>query len=357
MSYLASTTANDLVEAAARLRRLGADGLFRHALPKQQGGHGDGFADLVAAHETLGLATHDPGLILAANAHIWGALFPLLRFGNEAQQQEFLPFVVAGEWLGGHAITEPEAGSETAAMRCRAVADGDGFLLDGRKRYITNTPIADLLVVYARLDDAISAFLVRRDDPGASFAAGPTLQGCATATMGDVILEECRLPANRLLGRLGAGGVLLQLSLELERAFVFAGIGGVMQWQLAEAVAFANRRQVKARPLAAQQSVAHRIAEMKLRLETVRLWVRRCAERCDAKQRITIESAATKWYASEVFLQSSLDAVHIFGAHGLEGGLVALVQDAMASRLFSGSTEIQKNIVAAMIGLNMHDAR
>src|SRR5262249_16574329 len=130
-----------LQEAAARLRRLGEEDLFRHAVPKEAGGHGDGFAGLVATHEALGLSTRDPGLILAVNAHLFGALFPLLRFGNEAQRAAYLPLLLGGQWLGGHAITEPDAGSDTAAMRCTATADSDGFLLGGHKRYITNTPI------------------------------------------------------------------------------------------------------------------------------------------------------------------------------------------------------------------------
>jgi alkylation response protein AidB-like acyl-CoA dehydrogenase len=171
--------------------------------------------------------------------------------------------------------------------------------------------------------------------------------------MGDVVLQSCQIPLDRLLGKAGQGGVILQLSMELERAFIFAGVAGVMQWQLDESIRFANRRQVKGRPLAEQQAVAHGIAGMKLRLETLRLWVNRCAQRCDAKQRITTESAATKWYAGEAFLQSSVDTVHVLGAHGLEGELATLVLDALASRLFSGTTEVQKNIIAAMLGLRV----
>ncbi|MFO0760243.1 MAG: acyl-CoA dehydrogenase family protein [Byssovorax sp.] len=336
---------------AARLKQLGAEGLFRHAVPAARGGRGDRFTDLVEAHEALGASSRDPGLVLAVNAHVWGSIFPLLRFGSEAQVEAFLPSLLGGAWIGGHAITEPGAGSDTGAIETSAVVEGEGFVLHGHKRFITNAPIADLLVVYARQGGALSAFLVRRGDPGATFAEGPSVEACRGASMGDVILDGCRLPAGRQLGRPGAGGVILQLSLELERAFVFAGIAGVMAWQLDRVVNFVNDRQIKGKPLAAQQAVAHRVAEMKLRLETVRLWVRRCAERCDEKRRITAESASTKWLAAEAFLQSSLDAVHVLGAQGLDREMTALVDDAMAGRLFSGSTEIQKNIVAAMLGL------
>ncbi|MEJ2611249.1 MAG: acyl-CoA dehydrogenase family protein [Candidatus Thiodiazotropha sp.] len=337
--------------AKERLKACGKAGLFGHAVPESFGGLGDGFDALCRDHELLGNRTRDPGLILAINAHIWGSIFPLLRFGTDSQKERYLPGLVRGELLGGHAITEPTAGSDTAAMLAKAIATKDGFTLNGCKRYITNTPIADLLVIYAKLDGAITAFLVHHNDPGATFANGPSVDGCATASMGEIILDDCHIPADRLLGKAGSGGILIQLALELERAFIFSGVVGIMQWQLENVIDFARNRRVKGGALSDCQVISHRIAEMKLRLETIRLWVARCSECCDNKKRIAVESAATKWYASEGFLSSSLDAVQIFGTKGLESEHSLLVRDAMAGRLFSGSTEIQKNIIAAMLGV------
>jgi len=338
-------------EAKQRLKLCGKAGLFRHAVSNEFGGLGDSFEKLCGDHELLGRATRDPGLILAANAHIWGIVFPLIRFGSDSQKRELLPRLVSGELIGGHAITEPQAGSDTQAMQASAVATADGYLLNGCKRYITNTPIADVLVVYAKYEGKISAFLVRHDDPGVNFSEGPVVQGCATATMGDVIMSDCRIPSDRLLGKACSGNIMIHLALELERAFIFSGIAGVMQWQLDEVVRFARTRQVKGAPLSDNQAISHRIAEMKLRLDTVRMWVAKCADHSDRRKRITVESAATKWYASEAFLSSCLDAVQILGTKGLEDEHAVLVQDAMAGRLFSGSTEIQKNIIAAMLGM------
>jgi alkylation response protein AidB-like acyl-CoA dehydrogenase len=337
--------------ANERLKACGKAGLFRHAVAEKFGGISDGFNALCKDHESLGKRTRDPGLILAINAHIWGSIFPLLRFGTDAQREKYLPGLISGELVGGHAITEPSAGSDTAAMQAEATATRYGFTLNGCKRYITNTPIADLLVIYAKLEGAITAFVVHHNDPGTTFASGPTVDGCATATMGDIILEDCKIPSDRLLGKAGSGGILIQLALELERAFIFSGIAGIMQWQLEDVIEFARNRQVKGAPLSDHQAISHRIAEMKLRLETVRLWVERCSECCDNNKRITVESAATKWYASEAFLSSSLDAVQILGTKGLESEHAILVRDAMAGRLFSGSTEIQKNIIAAILGI------
>ncbi len=351
MSDLTLTSLHSDASAKERLQACAQAGVFKHAIDELWGGVGDDFLGLSKAYEYLGKKTRDPGLILAVNAHVWGSIFPLLRFGTDAQKETILPKLIQGEMLAGHAITEPQAGSDTQAMETRAMEQEGGFVLNGCKRYITNTPIADMLVIYAKHKDAISAFLVYADDVGASFSDEHTVQACMTASMGDVILDDCYIPKDRLLGKAGAGNLMIHLALELERAFIFSGIVGVMQWQLDEVVRFARSRQVKGQDLSNFQAISHRIAEMKLRLETVRLWIDKCANHCNRKKRITIESAATKWYASEAFLSSCLDSVHIFGAKGLEGEHVQLVQDAMAGRLFSGSTELQKNIIATMLGM------
>lgn len=326
--------------------------LLQHAVPAAAGGLGDTFRDLVDAHQVLGRSSRDSGLVLSINAHLWGAVFPLLNYGTEEQRQTWLGDLLSGELLGGHAITEPQAGSDLDALAVSARKTEDGFVLGGRKRYITNTPIADLLVVYARLEDKLSAFIVCRDDEGVQFCAAPTVKGCRSATMGDVILDNCRIPSGRQLGKTGSGKMMIQHALELERAFIFAGIAGIMDWQLQTVIRHSRERKVNGRHLGANQAISHRIADMQLRLETLRLWIDHCAQLKDNGRRLTIASAQTKLYGGEAFLQSSLDAVHILGSSGIEEGsdLAVLVDDAIASRLFSGSSEMQKNIIAALLG-------
>jgi len=344
---------DSLPSARTRFLACATSGLLRHAVDEQYGGLGDTFQALSESHAELGLRTRDPGLLLAINAHLWGVVFPLLRFGTAEQKQDWLPGLLGGEQIGGHAITEPQAGSNIQAMAATAAAASDGYRLQGHKRYITNAPLADVLVVYAKEAGAtsLSAFLVRHDDPGVEFSHSIGIKGCATATIGDVVLSDCHLPAERLLGRDGAGAVMIQLALEHERAFVFAGMTGVMSWQLQRVIEYARTRRAGSGSLAGLQSVTHRIADMQLRLETTRLWIRECARLLDDGRRITLASAQAKLYASEAFLQSSLDAVHLMGASGLKGELPGLVHDAMAGRLLSGTSEIQKNIIAAMLGL------
>lgn len=339
-------------EILARFHRVAAAGLLRHALPECFGGRGDGFAELCAAHRRLGRASRDPGLVLMVNAHLWGAVFPILRHGDEAQRERFLPPLIRGGWLAGHAITEPGGGSDVQAMQCRAERDGEGFRLSGEKRYITNAPLADWLVVYAKLDERVTGFLVSSRDAGCRFTDDHGLRACRGGATGGVVLEDCRIGADRLLGKPGAGGHILQQALELERAFVFAGIAGVMEWQLEQVIRHSRDRRSGEAHLGRHQAIGHRVAEMKVRLDTVGLWLRECARAADAGERLSLPAAEAKLYAAEAFLQSCLDAVQVFGAAGLEAdcGLAELVQDALAGRLFSGSSEMQRNIIAGLLG-------
>ena len=341
-----------VAQILSRFRDIAEQGVLRHALPEYFGGFGDGFSALCQTHRRLGNVSRNPGLLLMLNAHLWGAVFPVLLYGDDAQKQQFLPKLIAGDWLGGHAITEPGCGSDVQAMTSHAERTGQGFILSGEKRYITNVPLADWLVVYAKLDGKITAFLVSRQDQGCTFSNEGSLNACRGSVTGSVILADCKIAADRLLGKAGAGAQMIQKALEYERAFVFAGIAGIMQWQLDEVVRHSRDRRSGGVHLGKHQAISHRIADMKLRLDTIDLWLNECARLCDAGQRLTMASAQTKLYAAEAFLQSSLDAVQIMGAAGLEAGntMAELVQDALAGRLFSGSSEVQKNLIAALLG-------
>jgi len=344
--------AGDQNASRMRLQYIARQGLTKHAIATQFGGHNNSFQELLRHHEALGKCCLDTGLMLSLNAHLWGTVFPLLNFGNSLQQKNWLQKLLDAELIAGHAITEVQAGSDINALQTTAIVHKTGYLLKGRKRFITNTPIADLLIIYAQLDQQLSAFIVCRNDSGVYFTDAPQVSGCRSATMGDVILEDCLLPENRLLGKAGNGKLMIQQALELERAFIFAGIAGIMAWQLEQVITYSRQRKINQEHLGKNQAISHKIAEMKLRLDTIRLWLQECARLKDQQKRISLVSAETKLYASEAFLQSCLDSAQILGASGLleEQIHAQLVQDAMASRLFSGTSEIQKNIIAALSG-------
>lgn len=329
------------------------NGILRHAIPQSEGGYGNSFLDLCQAYKKLGYETIDTGLILSLQAHVWGTLFPLLKFGSDTQKKSFFEPLLRGQLIGGHAITEPSTGSDIASMKTTYTNVHRGYLLNGHKRFITNTPIADLLIVYAKDGHAVSSFLVQNNSETVKFLHSPSVEGFATAPMGDLILNNCFVPEELRIGPIGAGGAMIQSVLELERAFLFSGILGVMHWQLDTVIQYCRKRTVNGVLLGTKQAIYHKIADMATRLETVKLLVENCAHLQDKNKRIGDASAKTKLFASEAFLTSSLDAVQILGAIGLikEQKMSQLVQDAMAGRLLSGSSEVQRNIIAGLLGL------
>ena len=328
-----------------------ASGVLKHAIPAQFGGHANGFEDLVAAHRRLGRESLDSGLLLSLNAHLWGWVFPLLSFGSEEQKSRWLKKSLHGQLIGGHAITEPGAGSDLTGLRSEAVLKGKEWILNGHKRWISNALFADYLMVYAWFERKLCAFIVAQDDPGVSVHVA-ALRATKNFPPGEVTLCDCRIPRERLLGKIGAGNLLIQHALELERAFVFAGISGILEYQLERVIAHSRERIVGSAHLGKNQAISHKIAEMKLRLDTLNLWLAECARLKDSNRRIGLAAAQTKLFGAEAFLQSSLDTVQILGARGLaaDSPWPALVQDAMASRLYSGTSEIQKNLIAALLG-------
>lgn len=355
---LSQNICSEFSPAQARKRFLwcAESGLLKHAVPQDNGGYGDGFMELCKVYQQLGRTTLDTSLIISLHAHIWGSIFPILRFGSD-EQKKMLPALMDGTIIAGHAITEPDAGSDVGAMKTTAISSDNGYILNGHKRYITNAAIADLILVYAVMDTRIAAFFVKKNDAGAEFINGHRVTPFGMSPIGEVILNNCAIPKNRILGssdgEQSIGSMIIQYCLELERAFLFSGVLGVMQWQLDEVVKYAKRRIIHNEPLGSNQAVSHRIAEMKLRLDILNLLIYNCANLKDNRRRITLESSEVKLYASEVFLASSLDAVQIMGSKGIEVAekMGTFVQDALAGRIFSGSSEIQKNIIAALLGV------
>lgn len=328
------------------------DGFLKHAIPIEYGGYGDKFYNLYKAHQKLGYETKDTSLILSLNAHIWGALFPLLLFGNDEQKQEFFQGLLIGDIIAGHAITEPDAGSDLTSITTKAILQEKYYILNGRKRYITNCIIADLIIVYAKTKKGLSAFIVLKHDKGVKFSDAHKVSGFINSPIGEIIFDNCLLPANRLLGKLELGSIMIQKALELERAFLFAGIVGVMQWQLEQVIAYSKTRVVSGKILREYKNISHKIAEMSLALETIKLWLEKCATVKDSNKSISLLSSYIKLYASEEFLKMSQNCVQILGAYGLEinNSFSQFVLDGLAGRLLSGTSEIQKNIINGLIG-------
>jgi L-prolyl-PCP dehydrogenase len=333
-------------------------GVLGMPIAKEYGGLGLGLSSLLAVMEGLGYGTRDQGLLFSLNAHLWTNSIPILRYGTQAQRERYLPGLCDGSRVGANAATEPDAGSDIFSMRTRAVREGDHYVLTGTKMFVTNATVADLFVTYATIDPAlgatgITAFIIERDAPGLTVSRKLHKMGLRTSPMAEVIFENCRVPVDQRLGREGRGVEVFECSMEWERGSILASCLGVMRRQLEECIRHARTRKQFGRPIGKNQSVANRIVDMRVRLETSRALVHRIGELKDRDKPAMLEAAMAKLHVSQSFVQSSLDAVQIFGGYGYmtEQQVERDLRDAVGSSLYSGTSEIQRNIIAKALGL------
>lgn len=333
-------------------------GVLGLIVPEQYGGRGHDALTTVMVLEAIGYGCRDNGLTLGLNGQIWAVQEPIMTFGSEEQKRRYLPGLCDGSLIGAHGMTEPEAGSNAFGLRTTAERSGDDFVLNGHKTYIGLGPACDLALVFATTDPAlgqwgISAFLIEADTRG--FVRGEPQQkmGLRTAPMGELWLEDCRVPASAQLGPTGAGVSIFQKSMEWERSFIFASHVGSMARQLDECVAFARKRQVFDKPIGSYQSVSNRLADMKLRLETSRLLLYRAAWAMDHGGASAADAALAKLHISEAFVASSLDAIRIHGGKGYlsEHGIERDLRDAAGGVIYSGTSDIQRQVISGLLGL------
>lgn len=337
-------------EGWSRCARFGIHGL---PIPKQYGGQGQDLPVTIAAMEGLGYGCEDNGLIMAINAALWTVTTPILHYGTEAQKQRYLPALCDGSILSANGASEVGAGSDIFAMKTRAERRGDSWVLNGGKTWITAGSIADFYVCFAVTDPTkgamgISAFLVPKDAPGFRVVREIPKMGVRSVPMGELAFEDCTLPLDALLGREGRGAEIFLCSMEWERGAILSAALGTMRRQLERCVAHARKRTQFGQAIGKYQAVAHRIVAMKVRLETCRPLVYKLgwlkAKGADA----TSEAAMAKLHVSECFVQNSLDAVQIFGALGYvtETGIERDLRDSVGSMIYSGTNDIQRNIIA-----------
>jgi alkylation response protein AidB-like acyl-CoA dehydrogenase len=329
-------------------------------IPEEYGGQGQvGFLTAMLVMEGLGYGCRDNGLTFALNAQMWTVQRPILQFGSERQKQRYLPALCRGEWIGAHAISEPEAGSDVFSMTTHAEKQANGdYVLNGVKKFISLGPIADVVLIFATIDPGlgkwgITAFLVEKEMPG--FHAGPLQDkmGLRTVPMGELVFENCRVPAENRLGPEGAGVSISTNSLEWERCSILASQLGAMEHQLEASIRYARDRSQFGRPIAKFQSVSNRLVDMKLRLETARLLLYQVAWKKSQGQQAMMEAALLKLHLSESFVQSSLDSLRVHGGNGYmaEYGIERDLRDAVGGILYAGTSDIQRNIIAQLMGL------
>jgi len=308
--------------------------------------------------QALGRSCKDSGLVHALATQLISGL-QILLFGSEEQKFGLLPNLASGKHIYAQAITEPDSGSDAFAMRTVAVRNGESFILNGTKTFITNGPICDCALVFAISDPAkrtlggYSCFHVSASNPG--FSRGKPMEklGLRTLTNGELIFNDCHVPSSALIGREGQGAIVFSEAMEWERTLIPACLLGEMERVLEDTIRYAKEREAFGKSIADFQAVSHKIAKMKMNAELGRLALYQAATSKNNRRRAALETSVAKYFISESLKQACLDAVQIHGGYGYmtEYEIERDLRDSIASTIYSGTSEMQANIIARLAGL------
>lgn len=326
--------------------------------PEAYGGCGVDFLTTVVATQAFGYACRDAGLVHAICTQILCGM-QINSFGSEALRSRYLPPLVRGEKIFAQAITEPGSGSDALGMRTRAEHITDGYLLNGTKTFISNGPIADVALVFAVTNPdvnrigAISCLAVEKEMTGFTRCPPMEKMGLTTLQNGELVFADCAVPAENLVGREGQGAILFNESMEWERGLLPAAHLGTLERVLETSVAYSRDRSAFGQPIGKFQAVSSKIAEMKIALELGRLMLYKVATMKDQRKRAALEASIAKLFISEALKKSCLDAVQIHGGYGYmrEYEIERDLRDSIAATIYSGTSEMQQNIIARLIGL------
>lgn len=342
-------------EGWEKLGEFGAHGL---PIPVEYGGMGFDSLTTVGVFEALGHGCRDAGLLFSIHAHLWTLAAAIHLFGTEEQKRKYLPRLSNGTLIGGNAMSEPDSGSDAFSLRTTATRRGDRYVLNGSKVFVTNAPIADLVLVFATIDPAqgargVTAFLVERDTPG--FRVGRHLEkmGLRTSPMAELFFDDCEIPVENRLGKEGGGANLFTQSLTLERAYILATGVGSMQRLFDICREYARTRKQYGETIGKFQLVSSKVIDMRMRLETARAMLHRTAWLHDQRKSIFLEAAMAKLHISEAWVASAQDAIQLHGGWGYmsEMEIERELRDALGSKLHSGTSEIQRLIIGPLLGL------
>ncbi len=333
------------------LRELGEMGLMGVFIPEAHGGGGMDTVSYAIVIEEIARAEAALAAVLSVNNSL--VCYPIVRFGNDQQKRTYLSELARGRKLGCYCLTEPTAGSDAASLRTTSRDAGDHWVVNGTKIFVTNGVEADVLIVYARTDDApgargISAFIAEKGDPGLSVGKVEHKLGIRASSTCEIVLEDCRLPKDRLLGERGKGFHVALATLDGGRIGIAAQAIGIGRAALEDAIAYAKERRQFGRPIAEFQAIQWKVADMATRVEAARLLTYRAAWIRDQGRRHTQEAAMAKLYASETAMWAATQAVQIYGGYGYIQGypVERHFRDAKITEIYEGTSEVQRLVIA-----------
>jgi alkylation response protein AidB-like acyl-CoA dehydrogenase len=336
------------------VKQLGQMGLMGVLVPVEYGGAGMGYVDYVLAIEELSAVDGSIGLILASHNSL--CTNHIFLFGSEEQKRRYVPKLASGEWLGAWGLTEPGSGSDAGSARMTAVAEGDQWVLNGSKTFVTNGHYADLCVVMAVTGKGpaaheLSAFAVERDTPGFRAGKKENKLGLRASDTSELIFENCRIPRENLIGKRGEGFVDAMLVLDGGRISIAALSVGIARGAFQAALRYTQERRQFEQPISEFQGIRWKLADMATELDAARLLTMRAAAMKDAGQKTTLESSMAKLMASEAAVRICNDAVQLHGGYGFikDYPVEKFYRDVKLCTIGEGTSEIQRIIIAREI--------
>jgi butyryl-CoA dehydrogenase len=336
------------------IKILSQSDLFSIFVPAEFGGTGGGVLDLCLVTEELSRACGGIAVCFAASAL---GTFPIILFGNDEQKKKYLPDLASGKKIAAFGITEPEAGSDASAIKTTAKKEGDHYILNGLKHFITNGGDAEIYVVIAMTDKTkgargASAFIVEKETPGFTFGKKEEKLGIRASSTRELVFTDCKIPKENLLAKEGMGFIVTMKTFDKSRPGVAAQAVGIAQGAMDVAVKYAKERHQFGKPISSFQGIQWMLADMATQVEAARALVYACAKEIDAGVKdVSRDSAMAKMYASDVAMKVSTDAVQILGGYGYMKDYPAekYMRDAKITQIYEGTNQIQRSIIALQL--------
>lgn len=336
------------------LKKLGDLGLMGVLVPQEYGGSGFGYFEYITALTEIGSICGSIGLSVAAHNSLCTG--HIMQFGNEEQKSKYLPKLASAEFLGAWALTEPNTGSDAMRMKCTATKDGDYYILNGTKCWITHGKSSDVIVAIVRTGDLLdshgmSAFIIDRDNPGLKAGKKENKLGMRASETAEVIFEDCKVHKSMMLGNEGEGFIQAMKILDGGRISIAALSLGIAKGALNAAIKYAKEREQFGQPIANFQGIAFKLADMATEYEAAELLTFQAGDLKNRGQKVTRQSAIAKYYASEVAVKNSVEAVQIFGGYGYtkDFPVEKFYRDSKLCTIGEGTSEIQKLVISREI--------
>lgn len=339
------------LETVQKMAKIGLMGI---PIPKEYGGQGGTNQIYSMCVEELSRVCATTGIIVSAHTSLCCA--PILEHGTEEQKQKYLPKLASGEWIGAFGLTEPNAGTDASAQQTFAVDEGDHWVLNGNKIFITNAEYAHVYIIFAMTDKSlgnkgISAFIVEKDMPGFSIGKKELKLGIRGSATCELIMENCIVPKENLLGRVGGGFKIAMKTLDGGRVGVASQALGIAQGAMDETIKYTKERKQFRKSIASFQNTQFQLADLYAKIDCARLLVRKAAWKKDNQMPYSTDAAEAKLFAAETAMEMTVKAVQFHGGYGYtrEYPVERMMRDAKITEIYEGTSEVQRMVIAANI--------